>query len=382
MNRDDYDDSNHYLNERGRSRGGRRVNGVTIVIILACIIVCLVAVFFWIRNSPPADTPATSPSPMTIASPPQAATQPAEPVPSTSSVTQATSPTQPGQVVSQPAVSTPAAPAVATTQNTSTGTTARALDAVLPSSSGTSAVQYSNHIVAEGEDLNSIAAQYGLRVQTLISINQIKNIAAVRPGIALRIPDRDGQLYTVQSGDMLSTIARRFNPDLGWEKLREVNGLRDDRIYQNQQLFIPDISTTVSPITVVAATSFTRPATGTVSSLFGQVVTNPANDRQEPLSGILITGRPGTPVVASANGVVVDMGFEQKGLGKFVVISHDGEYKTTYAHLELVEVKIGTTLSKGEPIGSMGTTGTTYTSPTLYFSIEQNGIALNPADFF
>ncbi len=205
----------------------------------------------------------------------------------------------------------------------------------------------------EGEDLSSIAAQYGLKVQTLISINQIKNITAVKPGITLKIPDRDGQVYTVQSGDMLSTIARRFNPELGWERLKEINGLRSDAIYQNQQLFIPDMATVVSPISTVSALSFTRPATGTISGFFGQVTINPATDVRQPLDGILITGKAGSPIVAAAAGVVVDMGNEAKGLGKFVVVSHEGDYKTVYGHMELVETTIGAKLSRGEAIGSM-----------------------------
>ncbi|AEC01868.1 M23 family metallopeptidase [Parasphaerochaeta coccoides] len=378
MNRDDYDDSNHYHN--GRSHSGRRVNGVTIGIILTCIFACVLAVFFWIRNSPPvADAyqssglPSASTAP--VISEETAGTSVLSPVSAVLNQT-ISAPTASNQVSETTTTQTPP------NQNTSGGTTARALDAARPTSSGTTPVQYSSHVVAEGEDLNSIATQYGLRVQTLRSVNQITNILAVRPGITLRIPDRDGQLYTVQSGDMLSTIARRYNPELGWERLQAVNGLKDDKIYQNQQLFIPDISTTVSPITMIAATSFTSPATGTVSGFFGQMFTNPATDRQEPLDGILITGKAGSPVVASADGVVVDMGFERKGLGKFVIMTHAGEYKTTYGHLEDVEVQIETTLAKGESIGSMGTTGTDYKNPTLYFAIEQNDIALNPADFF
>jgi septal ring factor EnvC (AmiA/AmiB activator) len=40
------------------------------------------------------------------------------------------------------------------------------------------------------------------------------------------------------------------------------------------------------------------------------------------------------------------------------------------------------TLSKGETIGSIGTSGTDWQRPTLFFSIEQSGIALDPNQFF
>jgi murein DD-endopeptidase MepM/ murein hydrolase activator NlpD len=80
--------------------------------------------------------------------------------------------------------------------------------------------------------------------------------------------------------------------------------------------------------------------------------------------------------------MVVDAGYVAKGRGRFVQISHEGGYKTTYEHLESVGVKVGAQVRQGEPIGSMGTTGTEFSEPTLFFKIEQGGIALDPAGFF
>jgi murein DD-endopeptidase MepM/ murein hydrolase activator NlpD len=100
------------------------------------------------------------------------------------------------------------------------------------------------------------------------------------------------------------------------------------------------------------------------------------------LDGIRIQGKIGTAVKASAAGVVVDAGYEPQGRGRFVQISHEGGYKTSYEHLESVGVKIGEQVRQGDPIGSIGTTGTEFSEPTLFFKIEQGGIALDPAGFF
>ncbi len=264
-------------------------------------------------------------------------------------------------------------------------TQARSLaDRIAPARTANSVtVQYADHIVEATEDLASIAALYSLKTQTLISVNQIRNIQAIREGVTLRIPDRDGQLYTVREGDMLSTIARKYSPSLGWKTLQELNGLKSENIIVGQQLFIPDTSAaSTSQLADVAPIQFQKPASGTITTLFGQPYTNPATGTSTTSNGILIVGNWGSAVVASASGQVVDAGYEVKGRGRFVVLSHEGGYRTSYYHLENVEVRIGMTLSKGETIGSIGTSGTTYERPTLFFSIEQSGIALDPNQFF
>jgi len=261
---------------------------------------------------------------------------------------------------------------------------ARSLGDTKPRSATSSkTVQYAQHAVVDGEDLNTIASLYSLKTQTLISVNQIRNVQAVKAGISLQIPDRDGQLYTVREGDMLSTIARKYSANLGWKTLQELNGLKSENLSVGQQLFIPDTSSqSLIQMADIAPIQFQKPAQGSITALFGQSYTNPATGKTDSLTGILIEGSPGSAVVASAGGNVVSAGNEVKGRGKFVELSHEGGYRTTYTHLENVEVKIGMTLSKGEVIGSIGTSGTSYDKPTLFFSIEQSGIALDPSQFF
>ncbi len=296
------------------------------------------------------------------------------------------------QVIDAPEVLTPTAinvdqnvPTPNATEPVVPENQARSLSDTKPLSAATNSktVQYAQHVVVDGEDLNSIAALYSLKTQTLISVNQIRNIQAVKPGISLEIPDRDGQLYTVREGDMLSTIARKYSTNLGWKTLQELNGLKSENLSVGQRLFIPDTSSqSLIQMADIAPIQFQKPATGSITALFGQPYKNPATGAIESLSGILIVGSPGSAVVASAAGNVVSAGNEVKGRGKFVELSHEGGYRTTYTHLENVEVKIGMTLSKGEVIGSIGTSGTSYEKPTLFFSIEQSGIALDPSQFF
>lgn len=370
MAKDYYDDMQERPSWRSREEGARPKPSRGLIWTIALgIAICVVVIVIWYQFFPARGTSGAEKAGTTI-----------EVLPQVAKISDAP------QV--QPVVAPPSDPAPVLSSSADAAvidTQARSLsDRPAPvKSANTVTVQYANHPVGPGEDLASIAALYNLKTQTLISVNQIRNIQAIREGATLRIPDRDGQLYTVREGDMLSTIARKYSPSLGWKTLQEINGLKSENILVGQQLFIPDTSSaSSSQLADVAPIQFQKPAAGTITTLFGQPYTNPANQKSENIGGILIVGNWGSAVVASASGQVVDAGYEVKGRGRFVVLSHEGGYRTSYYHLENVEVRIGMSLSKGDTIGSIGTSGTSYERPTLYFSIEQSGIALDPTQFF
>lgn len=233
---------------------------------------------------------------------------------------------------------------------------------------------YLTYTVQEGDTLASIAEAYGLKPSTLVSVNNIVNISAITPGVQLRIPNMDGQLYTVQDGDMLSTITRRFNPSLGWRQLMDVNRLDSENIRVGQVLFIPDVEEEETVSLQVPTISFVQPAQGTIYGSLGQYY----NGMQ--LNGVLIRSTLGSPVVAASSGVVTDVGNSPEA-GRFVIIQHDQTYRTSYYFLESTSVNVGDELLQGDEIGTVGTSDM-FTSPTLYFTLDQGGINLNPEAFF
>jgi lipoprotein NlpD len=241
-------------------------------------------------------------------------------------------------------------------------------------------VSYVSHTVKEGENLDSIAAMYSLDKETIISKNEIKNISVVKPGQVLSIPDRNGIIYTVQSGDSLSIITSRYNPDLGWKTLQELNGLPSERLDPGQKLFIPSASVGADG-SFASFNRFVKPAVGKITGLYGQMVKYGDSDEIVKLQGIWIEGAEGASVLASGNGVVVDVGNDPDALGRFAVISHADGYRTTYGHMESITVKVGDQVRQGDAFGTIGSTGS-IGKPTLYFSLEQEGTALNPAVFF
>ncbi len=96
-------------------------------------------------------------------------------------------------------------------------------------------------------------------------------------------------------------------------------------------------------------------------------------------SGIDISVPPGTPVRATADGIVSFAGWTA-GSGYTVVIEHGHGFSTAYAHLSELLVKIGQRVNRGDIIARSGSTGVT-TGPHLHYEVWKNGAHVNPVSY-
>ena len=96
--------------------------------------------------------------------------------------------------------------------------------------------------------------------------------------------------------------------------------------------------------------------------------------------GIDIADDAGTPIVATADGVVTDAGWNSGGYGNMVDIDHGNGYVTRYAHAQAVVVSPGQYVRRGQVIAYMGSTGYS-TGPHLHYEVRINGKAVNPAAY-
>jgi murein DD-endopeptidase MepM/ murein hydrolase activator NlpD len=87
----------------------------------------------------------------------------------------------------------------------------------------------------------------------------------------------------------------------------------------------------------------------------------------------------GTPVAAAANGTVVFAGY-QNGYGQLVVIDHGGGLTTRYGHLSKIEATMGQTISRGEVLGCVGSTGRS-TGPHLHYEVRINDEPVDPMQY-
>ncbi|HPJ45038.1 MAG TPA: peptidoglycan DD-metalloendopeptidase family protein [Tenuifilaceae bacterium] len=117
-----------------------------------------------------------------------------------------------------------------------------------------------------------------------------------------------------------------------------------------------------------------------VSVDFGVTFLNPFTKKEVTHNGIDFRAPLGTPVKATANGVVAKA-MEKGNWGNLVVIQHGEEHQTWYAHLNEYIVKEGDTVKKGQVIGYVGNSGQS-TGPHLHYMVMKNGEAVNPNDYF
>jgi murein DD-endopeptidase MepM/ murein hydrolase activator NlpD len=96
-------------------------------------------------------------------------------------------------------------------------------------------------------------------------------------------------------------------------------------------------------------------------------------------AGIDIANKTGTPIYATADGVVKYSG-RLGGLGKLVTVNHGYGYQSRYGHLSKIKVKRGQKVRRGDLIGLMGSTGYS-TGPHLHYEVIKNGKAVNPLEY-
>ena len=121
------------------------------------------------------------------------------------------------------------------------------------------------------------------------------------------------------------------------------------------------------------------PTVGRVTSTFGQRK-DPFGDADgEFHKGLDIAAKLGTPVRATADGVVKIASW-QGGYGRLVVIDHGKGFRTFYGHNSQLAVKPGDTVKRGQIIAYMGTSGHS-TGYHLHYEIWKNGQAVNPMKF-
>ena len=120
------------------------------------------------------------------------------------------------------------------------------------------------------------------------------------------------------------------------------------------------------------------PSEGNVSSPFG--------NRESPFTGIRtfhsgvdITASPGTPIRATADGVVSHSGWTQYS-GYVVAIEHGCGFSTIYAHNKKNAVKVGQRVKRGHIIGYMGSSGKS-TGPHVHYEVWEKGKSVNPHKF-
>jgi len=120
------------------------------------------------------------------------------------------------------------------------------------------------------------------------------------------------------------------------------------------------------------------PVEGDISSPYGRR-DNPFGGERTFHSGVDISGPPGTPIRATADGVVSYSGWTQYS-GYVVLIEHGCGFSTAYAHNRSNTVKVGQRVKRGEIINYIGSSGKS-TGPHVHYGVWEKGKSVNPSKF-
>jgi len=114
------------------------------------------------------------------------------------------------------------------------------------------------------------------------------------------------------------------------------------------------------------------------TSRFG-MRTDPTRGGRRMHTGVDFAGPRGTPLYATADGVVIKAGWSS-GYGKLVKIQSEFGIETRYAHMAEIRVREGQRVSRGDRIGDMGSSGRV-TGVHVHYEVRQNGEPVNPMDY-
>ena len=116
-----------------------------------------------------------------------------------------------------------------------------------------------------------------------------------------------------------------------------------------------------------------------ITSGFGMRL-HPIHKVKKQHKGIDFKAAMGTPVYATSDGVVKKVGIMPKGYGQHIIIEHDDHFKTLYAQLSKMDVKVGDEVKRGDQIGAVGSSGMS-TAPHLHYEVIKDGVRVDPEEY-
>jgi len=213
------------------------------------------------------------------------------------------------------------------------------------------------YIVKKGETLYSIAWRSGIDVRDIASINKISPPYHIFPGEKLSLVN---QLPPVVNKPLQKRKPNKDNvivvkKPIAQKKNQAYGGFVDKKsIELNQKV-----------------RKWKWPTKGKVITYFSST--------QKMSKGINIAGKKGQPVLSTADGQVVYAGDALSGYGKLIIVKHNDDYLSAYAHNDRILVKEQQTVKAGDKIAKMGSTDADRVM--LHFEVRFRGKSVNPMKY-
>ena len=234
------------------------------------------------------------------------------------------------------------------------------------------------YTVENGDTLGSIAKKFGVDNDSILWLNKGINAKKLKPGSVLSIPPVTGVVHTVKSGETIYSVATRYNVSAQSIVDFPFNEFTNDETFAlaiGQQLIVPDgempAEIITSPRSNLASTM--TPNAGAVSATGNWIWPAAGRITQSFKAwhkGLDIANSAGGNILAADSGTIVAAGWVNSGYGNMIMIDHGNGYVSLYGHmLASLRVKVGQTVKRGDVIGSMGSTGRS-TGTHLHFEVR------------
>lgn len=223
------------------------------------------------------------------------------------------------------------------------------------------------YIVKKGDTLYSIAKANGQSVDFLAGVNDLTAPYTLEVGQKLSLARYNGNSSTVAKVETTVPVA-------GEKEVKASASSKDTAVKTQKEAKVSTVAST--PVVsgksrTVSGVSWTWPAQGKVVKQFSLA--------EHGNKGIDIAGTRGQQILAASDGQVVYAGNALRGYGNLIIINHDNEFLSAYAHNDVLLVKEGQRVKRGQQIAKMGSTDAS--SVGLHFEIRYRGQSVNPIKY-
>lgn len=224
-----------------------------------------------------------------------------------------------------------------------------------------------------GDTLLSIAADTCLPYDTIATLNNISNMSVDLTGRTLILGAQKGIYINMNPKTSLEVLLYKEYFDDG----KNTPTIPVTEVGSRNYEFVALLRFTPTQRAFFMDRRFRLPLdTKVVSSEFGGRM-SPVYHRWKEHKGIDFAAPIGDNVYACKEGVVAYVFLNDKTLGNYIILSHENNMTSVYAHLSQVTVDQGQKVQSGQIIGKVGSTGMA-TGPHLHFELRQDGAAKNP----
>jgi len=244
------------------------------------------------------------------------------------------------------------------------------------------------YLVQTGDTLYSIAWRAGMNVNTLIKRNNLKKPYIIRHGQILTLHKNKQKVVFNSQNEQKQSVAAcsgqscKKNSQLGVVKANSTvysKNVVDKKVIKKPQVVqqvirqktpekVPEKAPKKVATVAAKVADWQWPSEGKLTKTFASST--------QGMKGISISNSRGASVYAAASGEVVYAGSGLRGYGNLIIIKHNYDYLSAYAHNDTLLVKENEHVKKGQKIAVMGDSGTD--SVRLHFDIRYRGKSVDP----